>query len=299
MIDFAGSHVVVTGGTGALGRAVIGRLRAAGAICHVPNLVAAELDAFPYKSDSGVYIVRDVDLADEAAVTRFYGTLPPLWASIHLAGGFAMAPVGEISAADFVAQFRINALSCFLCSAAAVAAIRARRQPGPGGAKGGRIVNVAARPALEPRLESGGGGAHSGAGAGARRRGNLGQCGRPFGHRHPGQSTGDAAGRSFPLGRPRRSRRNHRVSRFPGQSRNARRRPPGLRPGLSPAPARRAGFRCGWCPVAAGAAPVKEKFPALRHFILQPIPLPHTFGYCNAAKAVYLWGDDAFQESVR
>jgi NAD(P)-dependent dehydrogenase (short-subunit alcohol dehydrogenase family) len=152
MIDFAGSHVVVTGGTGALGRAVIGRLRAAGAICHVPNLVAAELDAFPYKSDSGVYIVRDVDLADEAAVTRFYGTLPPLWASIHLAGGFAMAPVGEISAADFVAQFRINALSCFLCSAAAVAAIRARRQPGPGGAKGGRIVNVAARPALEPRL---------------------------------------------------------------------------------------------------------------------------------------------------
>jgi NAD(P)-dependent dehydrogenase (short-subunit alcohol dehydrogenase family) len=152
MIDFAGSHVVVTGGTGALGRAVIGRLRAAGAICHVPNLVAAELDAFPYKSDSGVHIVRDVDLADEAAVTRFYGTLPPLWASIHLAGGFAMAPVGEISAADFIAQFRLNALSCFLCSAAAVAAIRARRQPGPGGAKGGRIVNVAARPALEPRL---------------------------------------------------------------------------------------------------------------------------------------------------
>ena len=155
MVDFAGSHVVVTGGTGALGREVVGALRAAGAVCHVPNLMAAELDGFPYASDPGVHITRGVDLADEAAVRRFYQALPPLWASIHLAGGFAMAPVGETSAADFIAQFRMNALSCFLCSAAAVAAFRARREPGPGGATGGRIVNVAARPALEPRLGAG------------------------------------------------------------------------------------------------------------------------------------------------
>jgi NAD(P)-dependent dehydrogenase (short-subunit alcohol dehydrogenase family) len=155
MVDFAGSHVVVTGGTGALGRAVIGALRKADAVCHVPNLVAAELDDFPYVSDPGVQVGRGVDLADEAAVRRFYQALPPLWASIHLAGGFAMAPIGEMSAADFTAQFRMNALSCFLCSAAAVAAFRARKVPGPGGARGGRIVNVAARPALEPRLGAG------------------------------------------------------------------------------------------------------------------------------------------------
>ena len=155
MIDFAGSHVVVTGGTGALGRAVIGALRAAHAVCHVPNLVAAELDDFPYASDPGVHIGRGVDLADEAAVRRFYQALPPLWASVHLAGGFAMAPIGEITAADFMAQFQMNALSCFLCSAAAVGAFRARQEPGPGGIPGGRIVNVAARPALEPRLGAG------------------------------------------------------------------------------------------------------------------------------------------------
>lgn len=155
MVDFAGSHVVVTGGTGALGRAVVGALRAAGAICHVPNLVAAELDHFPYISDAGVHIVRGVDLEDEMAVRRFYQSLPPLWASVHLAGGFAMAPIAEMSAVDFMAQFRLNALSCFLCSAAAVAAFRARREPGPGGTPGGRIVNVAARPALEPRLGAG------------------------------------------------------------------------------------------------------------------------------------------------
>lgn len=155
MVDFAGSHVVVTGGTGALGRAVIGALRAGNAVCHVPNLVPSELDGFPYATDAGVYIERDVDLADEAAVKRFYQALPPLWASIHLAGGFAMAPIGEASAADFIAQFRMNALSCFLCSAAAVAAFRTRKEPGPGGAAGGRIVNVSARPALEPRLGAG------------------------------------------------------------------------------------------------------------------------------------------------
>src|SRR5208337_5079718 len=127
MVDFAGSHVVVTGGTGALGRAVIGALRGAGAICHVPNLIAAELDGFPYASDPNVHIARNVDLADEAAVRRFYQALPPLWASIHLAGGFAMASIGETSAADFIGQFQTNALSCFLCSAAAVAAFRARQ----------------------------------------------------------------------------------------------------------------------------------------------------------------------------
>ena len=155
MVDFAGSHVVVTGGTGALGRAVVGALRAAGAVCHVPNLVPSELADFPYLNDRAVEIARDVDVADEVSVRRFYRALPPLWASVHLAGGFAMAPVGEISAADFIAQFQMNALTCFLCSAAAVAAFRARPAPGPGGAKGGRIVNVAARPALEPRLGAG------------------------------------------------------------------------------------------------------------------------------------------------
>ncbi|HJZ15026.1 MAG TPA: SDR family oxidoreductase [Stellaceae bacterium] len=154
MVDFAGSHVVVTGGTGALGRAVIGALRAANAVCHIPNLIAAELDGFPYATDAGVHIVRGIDVADEAAVKRFYDALPPLWASIHLAGGFAMAPIGEISAADFTAQFHMNALSCFLCSAAAVAAFRKRKVAGSG-PPGGRIVNVSARPAIEPRLGAG------------------------------------------------------------------------------------------------------------------------------------------------
>jgi NAD(P)-dependent dehydrogenase (short-subunit alcohol dehydrogenase family) len=152
MVDFGGSHVVVTGGTGALGIAVVARLRAADAICHVPNLVGAELAHFPYVGDARVRITQGIDLSDEAAVRRYYQRLPPLWASIHLAGGFSMAGIAEATAADFVGQFNMNALSAFLCSSAAVTAIRARP---PGGAKGGRIVNVSARPALEPRTGAG------------------------------------------------------------------------------------------------------------------------------------------------
>lgn len=149
MPDFAGLHVVVTGGTGALGTAVVGALRAGGAECHVTNFAAHELDHYAHRDDPKVHVTPGVDLADEAAVRRFYEGLPPLWASVHLAGGFAMAPVAEISGHDFEAQFRMNTLSCFLCSAAAVRAIRGS------GHKGGRIVNVAARAALEPRSGAG------------------------------------------------------------------------------------------------------------------------------------------------
>ena len=155
MVAFHGSHVVVTGGTGALGSAVVAALRAAGAECQVTNMVAGELANYPHRNDPGVHVTTGLDLADEAAVKRFYAGLPPLWGSIHLAGGFAMSPVAETSAVDFADQFQMNALSAFLCSAAAIRAIRARSEPGPGGAKGGRIVNVAARPGLEPRLGSG------------------------------------------------------------------------------------------------------------------------------------------------
>src|SRR6202051_122041 len=155
MVAFSGAHIVVTGGTGALGSAVVGALRTAGAVCHVTNMVAAELEHYPHKNDPGVHVTTGLDLIDDGAVRRFYPGLPPLWASIHLAGGFAMSPVGETSAVAFADQFQMNALSAFLCSAAAIRAIRSRNEPGPDGCQGGRIVNVAARSGLEPRLGSG------------------------------------------------------------------------------------------------------------------------------------------------
>jgi NAD(P)-dependent dehydrogenase (short-subunit alcohol dehydrogenase family) len=88
------------------------------------------------------------DLSDETAVAQLYESVPELWASIHLAGGFAAAPVGGTDKATLMGQLDTNFVSCFLCCRAAVKAI-ART------GRGGRIVNVAARPALEWRTGAG------------------------------------------------------------------------------------------------------------------------------------------------
>ena len=49
MLDFSGREAVVTGGTGALGAAVVGRLLEAGATVHVPVYIADELEGFAYR----------------------------------------------------------------------------------------------------------------------------------------------------------------------------------------------------------------------------------------------------------
>jgi NAD(P)-dependent dehydrogenase (short-subunit alcohol dehydrogenase family) len=143
-MDFAGHRIVITGGTGALGRAVVGTLIKAGAECHVSYLHEAEAQSFPHKQNVTLHAVGD--LADEAAVDTFYGAVPKLWASIHLAGGFAAQSVADTDKTKLMQQVDTNFVACFLCCRAAVKAM---------GHNGGRIVNVAARPALEWRSGSG------------------------------------------------------------------------------------------------------------------------------------------------
>src|ERR1044071_1312894 len=94
-MDFRERHVVITGGTGALGIAVVGALLQAGAVCHVPYLHEGEAKRFPHNGHKSVSLTALGDLADEAAVNRYYEGLAALWASIHIAGGFAFAPIGE------------------------------------------------------------------------------------------------------------------------------------------------------------------------------------------------------------
>jgi NAD(P)-dependent dehydrogenase (short-subunit alcohol dehydrogenase family) len=146
-MDFSGKQVVVTGGTGALGSAVVGALLAGGASCIVPYVHDAEAQRFPHRGDPNVMLVAVADLAEEAAVAKVYEGIRP-WASIHIAGGFAPGKVADTSKAALVAQIDGNLISCFLCCRAAVNAMLAA-----GG--GGRIVNVAARPALEWRSGAG------------------------------------------------------------------------------------------------------------------------------------------------
>ena len=146
-MNFTGRQIVVTGGTGALGTAVVGALTEAGAQCRVPYLIEAEAKNFPLRDDKRVELMASGDLSDEAVVAKIYDGLPKLWASIHIAGGFAMSPVRETGKKALMAQLDTNLVSCFLCCRAAVNAMLK--------SGGGRIVNIAARPALEWRSGAG------------------------------------------------------------------------------------------------------------------------------------------------
>ena len=146
-MDFSGRHVVITGGTGALGTAVVGALLDAGAHCVVSYMHLTEAQRFAHSEHERVKLAAVTDLADQTAVARLYDGITP-WASIHLAGGFAAGAIVDTDKATLIEQLDDNLVTCFLCCQAAIRAMR-------NAATGGRIVNVAARPALEWRHGAG------------------------------------------------------------------------------------------------------------------------------------------------
>jgi NAD(P)-dependent dehydrogenase (short-subunit alcohol dehydrogenase family) len=133
-LGLEGRNVVITGGDGGLGRAVVQAFVAAGAACHLPILGADGTQSIP-----GAQVTGEVNLTDESAVAGFFADLPPLWASVHLAGGFQAKPIVETSRADLDRQLQLNLVTAFLCCREAVNAMRKT------GGSGGRIVNVGAR----------------------------------------------------------------------------------------------------------------------------------------------------------
>ena len=145
-MDYRDRHVVVTGGAGALGTAVVGALLNAGAICHVPCHTQDEAQRFAHRGHAAVKLSAPVDLADEAAVEKLYAGVPKLWASLHIAGGFAAAAIEQTGKADLMRQIEMNLVSAYLCCRAAVRAMAGN---------GGRIVNVAASRAIEWRTGAG------------------------------------------------------------------------------------------------------------------------------------------------
>ncbi len=125
-------HVVITGGDGGLGPAVVDAFLETGVICHLP--VRGPGVTHPH---AAARVTGSVDLTNESAVVAYYGGLPPLAASIHLTGGFQAKPIAETSRADLLQQLELNLVTAFLCCREA---IKAMRKLGAG-----RIVNVAAR----------------------------------------------------------------------------------------------------------------------------------------------------------
>jgi NAD(P)-dependent dehydrogenase (short-subunit alcohol dehydrogenase family) len=131
--------VLVTGGTGGLGRAVVAAFVANDWRVVVLDMRPADLE--------GAEVVQ-ADLSDPADVARAVqaGSADPgapLRALANLVGGFAAdQPVAETSVEVFEAQFTLNLRPTYLVTQAALPALVA--------AGGGAIVCVSSRSALHP-----------------------------------------------------------------------------------------------------------------------------------------------------
>ena len=139
--------MVVTGGTGALGRAVVAAFLEAGDRVVVPWIVKEERDEVSRLWAQEVEAERvefvETDVAEEtgaAVVARTAGAVSVL---VNGVGGFeGGTPLAETDLAAFDRMYRINLRSAVAMSRAVVPAMRA------GG--GGAIINVAAAAAIDP-----------------------------------------------------------------------------------------------------------------------------------------------------
>lgn len=141
----AGRAVLVTGGTGGLGRGVTAQLVDAGYRTLVTWVVAAEADAARTAFGDTVELVR-LDVADQDQVTALAAQVDGeggLWGLVHLVGGFlAGRPVVEMGLEEWDRMMALNARS--------FAGLLRAFLPGMVDRGAGRVVGVGTRAALMP-----------------------------------------------------------------------------------------------------------------------------------------------------
>jgi NAD(P)-dependent dehydrogenase (short-subunit alcohol dehydrogenase family) len=134
--------VLVAGGTGALGSAVVRELLDAGHHCTVTWIVDRELERARSELGERAAFVR-ADLLDSAGAADAVAAVPDLDAVVDLVGGFAAGPlVHETELEDFERMMRLNLTPAFNLARAGVPRLLERG--------GGAYVAVSARPALKP-----------------------------------------------------------------------------------------------------------------------------------------------------
>lgn len=133
---------LVTGGTGALGRAVVRRLLVDIVGVHVTWRSEGEVDALKaYLGDDAERVTyHRADVTREDDVNALVGALGSIAILVNVVGGFSMTKLEDTDAATWHRMMDLNATSALLCTRACVSAMRKARW--------GRVINVAAVPAL-------------------------------------------------------------------------------------------------------------------------------------------------------
>jgi NAD(P)-dependent dehydrogenase (short-subunit alcohol dehydrogenase family) len=134
--------VLVAGGTGALGGAVLRELSGSGYEVTATWLVEHERERVEADMGDRVRLVR-ADLFDPEDAAAAVAAVPDLEAVVNLVGGFAAGPrVHETEPDEFERLVRLNLRPAFLLARAAMPRLAERG--------GGAFVGVSARAALRP-----------------------------------------------------------------------------------------------------------------------------------------------------
>ncbi len=153
MDNFEQQVVLVTGGTGNLGQAVIRAFLAAGArvaaVVRKPGDAAAVFGADP---PAGRYLAVVGDLTDESSVAglvqQTVDTFGRIDVLVNTAGGIrAGTPLHETPVGDWDFMMNLNARTVFLMSRAVIPTMLERQR--------GKIISVAARAALKGTAKHG------------------------------------------------------------------------------------------------------------------------------------------------
>jgi NAD(P)-dependent dehydrogenase (short-subunit alcohol dehydrogenase family) len=138
--------VIVTGGTGGLGRAVVAAFLAGGDRVVVPWIVARERDAvgaqFKGALDAGALVLLEVDVAEPAGAASLVRSAGEVAVLVNGVGGFAAGAIHETPLETWDHMYRLNVRAAASMTHAALPGMLARGR--------GAIVNVAAAAALDP-----------------------------------------------------------------------------------------------------------------------------------------------------
>jgi NAD(P)-dependent dehydrogenase (short-subunit alcohol dehydrogenase family) len=130
--------VLVTGGSSGIGRAVVARFAVEGDRVTALGRDEGALERLPAELHSGVTVpisTHVCDITDEAAVERVFAEAGPFDVLVNNAGFAESAPLERTTLESWERHLAVNATGAFLCTRAALPAMRERGR--------GAIVTVA------------------------------------------------------------------------------------------------------------------------------------------------------------